>query len=88
MESVTTYSEIFFNSFQSFVNTVVIALPKILGAIVIVLLGWLLARLLAKIVSRVLQEQEQNFISDKMFVNNAFYHELLSRGTAAQYYSQ
>ena len=68
MESVTTYSEIFFNSFQSFVNTVVMALPKILGAIVIVLLGWLLARLLAKIVSRVLQAARFDKLGERVQV--------------------
>ncbi len=68
MESVTTYSEIFLNSLQSFVNTIMIALPKIFGAIVIVFLGWLLARLIARIVSSVLQAARFDKLGERVQV--------------------
>lgn len=66
MESVTNYSELFFQSLQSFGHTFMSALPRLLGAIIILLLGWLLARVASRVVSGVLKAARFNKLADRI----------------------
>lgn len=66
MENVSTYSELFFQSLQSFGHTFMSALPRILGAIVILLIGWLLSRLASRVVSRLLTAARFNKLADRI----------------------
>ncbi len=54
MEKVSTWSDLFFQSFYAFGEKLMASLPSVLGAIFIILLGWLFARLVAGIISRLL----------------------------------
>lgn len=66
MESVTNYSELFFQSLQSFGHTFMSALPRVLGAVIILFLGWLLARLAAKVVTGILKAARFNKLADRI----------------------
>lgn len=54
MEELTTWSRLFFESLGAFGQRMMGALPSIIGAILILLLGWLFARIVAAAVSRFL----------------------------------
>lgn len=52
MNEFTGWAEVFFMSFQTFGQKIMGAIPEILGAIVIFLVGWLFSRFAAKIVTK------------------------------------
>ena len=58
--------QIFLESSQQFLNEVATALPKIVGALIILLLGWIIARLLKKAIVRLLLLVRLNTLSDKV----------------------
>ncbi len=66
MNEITNWSEVFFNSFQSFGQKFLGAIPGILGAILILLLGWLFARFFSKVVSRLLKLVKFDVLADKI----------------------
>lgn len=55
MKEITTWSELFFESLTAFGQTLMSAIPGIIGAILIVLLGWLFARLVSTAIQRILK---------------------------------
>ena len=75
MEDITTWSELFMNSLQSFGQKLMEAIPSILGAIFILLIGWLLAKLVASAVTRLLKLVKFDTLSEKIkftdFLNRA-----------------
>ncbi len=46
--------QIFLESSQQFLNEIAIALPKIIGAVLILLIGWIIAKLLKKAIVKLL----------------------------------
>ncbi len=57
---------IFLESSQQFLNEVATALPKIIGAILILLIGWLIAKLLKKAIIKLLLLVRLNKLSEKV----------------------
>jgi len=66
MENMTSYSEIILHSLQSFVHSFMSALPKVFFAIVIVLLGWLFARIIEKAVVKLLQTAQFDKLANRI----------------------
>lgn len=66
MQEITTWSELFFNSLQTFGNRLMGAIPSILGAILILLLGWLFAKLISNGISRLLKLVKFDKLADKI----------------------
>lgn len=66
MTEFTTWSELFLNSLQTFTQKFMGAIPGILGAILILLIGWLLAKLVAKGITRLLAIMKFDVFADKM----------------------
>ena len=58
--------QIFLESSQQFLNEVATALPKIVGALLILLLGWIIARLLKKAIVKLLLLVRLNTLSEKV----------------------
>ena len=66
MNEITNWSEVFLNSFQSFGQKLLGAIPAIFGAILILFLGWLFAKFVAKGVSRLLKLVKFDVLADKI----------------------
>jgi small-conductance mechanosensitive channel len=66
MNEITNWSEVFFNSFQSFGQKLLGTLPAIFGAILILLLGWLFAKFVAKGFARLLKLVKFDTLADKI----------------------
>jgi hypothetical protein len=58
--------QIFLESSQQFLNEIATSLPKIIGALLILLLGWIIARLLKKAIIRLLLLVRLNSLSEKV----------------------
>ena len=58
--------QIFLESSQEFLNQIAITLPKIIGAILILLIGWIIAKLLKKAIVKLLQIIRLNTLSEKV----------------------
>ena len=65
MESLFTWTEIFLESLKSFGQQIMGAIPGILGAIFLILLGWLIARLIARLIVKLMKVVK----FDKLFEN-------------------
>jgi hypothetical protein len=57
--------QIFLESSQQFLNEIAVALPKILGALLILLIGWIIAKLLKKGIIKLLKIVRLNFLTEK-----------------------
>ena len=66
MNEITNWSQVFFNSFQSFGQKLLGAIPGILGAILIIFLGWFFAKLVSRGVSRLLKLVKFDVLADKI----------------------
>lgn len=69
MKELTTWSELFFNSLQSFGRKIMETVPSILGAIIILLLGWLFARLVSKGLTKLLDLVKFDELGNKIHAN-------------------
>lgn len=58
--------QVFLESSQQFLNEIAIALPKIIGALLILLLGWIIAKLLKKAIVKLLLLVRLNTLSEKV----------------------
>lgn len=58
--------QIFLESSQQFLNEIAISLPKIIGAIFILLIGWIIAKLLKKVIVKILKIIRLNKLSEKV----------------------
>ena len=70
MEEIITWPEIFMNSLQTFGQKLMGALPGMLGAIFILLFGWLLARLISAGIIRLLKLVKFDKFSEKIKFTN------------------
>ena len=57
---------VFIESSQQFLNEIATSLPKIIGALLILLIGWIIARLLKKAIVRLLLLVRLNALSEKV----------------------
>jgi len=58
--------QIFLESSQQFLNEIAVALPKIIGALLILLIGWIIAKLLKKAIVKLLHLVKLNKLSEKV----------------------
>jgi len=56
---------IFIESSQQFLNEIAQALPKIIGAILILIIGWLIAKLIKRLLVKILKLVRFNFLTEK-----------------------
>ncbi len=66
METMTHWVELLMDSLTSFGEKFMGAIPSILGALFILLLGWLLARLVSKGIQKVLSTAKFDVLADKV----------------------
>lgn len=66
MNEITSYSELFFDSLQSMARTFMTALPRVFAAIVVLLIGWFIARLFSRGVEKLLTAIKFNQLSDNV----------------------
>ena len=66
MEEITNWSALFLNSLKVFGEQFMGALPSIIGALLILLIGWLFARLVSKGITRLLQLLSIDSLADKV----------------------
>lgn len=66
MSEITSYSQLFFDSLQSMARTFMTALPRVIAALVVLLLGWLIARLLSRAVERLLNAIKFNRLAQRI----------------------
>jgi len=74
MDNLTSWTQFFFDSLKTMGEKIVAVLPSILGAILFLLLGWFLARVISAAVIRLLQAISFDSFADKVNVK-----EFLSR---------
>ncbi len=55
MEPLLNWTEVFFESLKSFGKQIMGALPGIIGAIFLIILGWLIAKLIARVIAKLLK---------------------------------
>lgn len=68
MEEFTNWSQLFFESLRSFGQSFMSAMPRVLGAILIIFLGWLLARMLSGGVKKLLKAVRFDRLADRINV--------------------
>ncbi len=66
MEELTNWSQLFFDSLRSFGQSFMMAMPRVLGAILIVFLGWLFARVLSSGVKKLLKTVKFDHLADRI----------------------
>jgi len=57
---------LFWESFQQFLNEIAVALPQIIGALLILLIGWIVAKVIKKLVVKGLKLVRFNYLTDKV----------------------
>ena len=70
MNEVTTWTELFFQSLTAFGQTLMRAVPGIIGAILILLLGWLFAKLVSGAIQRLLKVVKFDKLAEKVNVKD------------------
>lgn len=58
--------QVFFESSQQFLNEIAVALPKIIGALLILLIGWIIARLIKRGIVKLLHLVKLNTLAEKV----------------------
>lgn len=66
MESISNWSEVLLESVQSFGQRFMGAMPSILGGLLILLLGWLMAKALSKLTEKLLTSVKFNDLAEKV----------------------
>jgi len=66
MQEITNWSELFFNSFQTFGQKIMATIPSLLGAILILILGWLFAKVISKGIARILRLVKFDVVAEKI----------------------
>lgn len=70
MEEFTNWSQLFFDSLRSFGQSFMTAMPRVLGAILIIFLGWLFARFLSRGVQKLLKTVKFDRLADRINTGN------------------
>lgn len=58
--------KIFVESSQQFLNEIATSLPKIIGALLILLIGWIIAKLIKRVIIKLLELVKLNTLADKV----------------------
>lgn len=66
MNEISSWSELFFESLRAFGQTFMRAVPSVIGAILILVLGWLFARLVSGAARRILKAVKFNRLAEKV----------------------
>ena len=66
MKELSNWSQLFFESLQAFGQTFMSAMPGVLGAILIIFLGWLFARLVSGAIKRLLKVVKFDKLADRI----------------------
>ncbi|MEL6922953.1 MAG: mechanosensitive ion channel domain-containing protein [Bacteroidota bacterium] len=70
MNEVSTWSDLFFNSLTTFGQKLMGALPGIIGALLILLLGWLFAKVISSAVRKLLSVMRFDKLADRVNVKD------------------
>ncbi len=62
--------QIFLESSQEFLNQIAVSLPQIIGAILILIIGWLIAKLVKRFFVKLLKLVKLNYLTEKSGVEN------------------
>ena len=68
-EHISDYGSIVMNSLQTMLTDMMSAIPGIIGALVVLLIGWLIAKILAGITSRILKAMKFNEVLTKLNID-------------------
>ena len=66
MDALQQWEQVMFTSFREFSHTIVNALPNVIGALLLLLVGWLIARLVAYAIRKVLQSRTLSRLTDRL----------------------
>ena len=66
MDALQQWEQVMFTSFREFSHTVMNALPNVIGALLLLLVGWLIARLVAYAIRKVLQSRTLSRLTDRL----------------------
>jgi len=66
MEKLTSWSQLFLSSLESFSEKIMSTIPNIIGAVLILLLGWLFAKLVSNAFSRLLKIVRLDLLADRI----------------------
>lgn len=69
MEQFTNWAELLYSSLKAFGEQLMTAIPAILGAIFILLFGWLIAKILSGVISKLLRSLKFDSLSDRVKVS-------------------
>lgn len=72
MSEFTTWSDLLFNSLQTFTHKFMGVIPNILGAFIILILGWFFAKIMAKGINRLLELMKFDLIAQKIGTTKLF----------------
>lgn len=75
MNQINNWTELFFSSLNAFGHELMSILPNIIGAFIILFVGWMIAKLLAKGISKLLKTLKFDKLSDRFNAS-----ELLEKG--------
>jgi len=68
MNEVSTWSDVFFQSLSAFGEKLMASLPSVIGALLIILLGWLFAKLLSGVIGRILKAVKFDTLAENVNV--------------------
>jgi hypothetical protein len=83
MKELKHWTEILLASYSSLIDGLIFAMPRILAGIILFIVGWLLARLFARIISRSLKALKFNKLMDRVKMDD-FLHRLNIAKTPSQ----
>lgn len=66
MKELSTWSELFLNSLQTFGQQFMGAIPSLIGALMILLIGWIIAKLISNTVTRLLKAVKFDLLAEKI----------------------
>ncbi|AWX45381.1 hypothetical protein HME9304_02395 [Flagellimonas maritima] len=66
METINEWKTLTFNSLSAMGRDVALALPKIIGALIILIIGWLITKIVLFLLGKVLKLAKVNTLSDKI----------------------
>ncbi len=64
-QQFTTWKDVFFSSFASFLNIIVQVLPAVIGAVILLLVGWIVAKSLSFVVLKLLKKVKFDELTEK-----------------------
>lgn len=69
METISKWNQVVFDSFSAMGQKIMTDLPSLIGAIILVIIGWLLGKLVAMGVTKLLHAVKLDSLTDKLDIN-------------------